>query len=70
MPIPVSVTVNCKVFDDYYNKETSPDKGLAEIIIAKQRNGALGTCQLGWKGEYTWFMDLDPSGKEVQNPAP
>ena len=55
--------------EDYYDDKPE-NKGLAEIIIAKQRNGALGTCQLGWKGEYTWFMDLDPSGKEVQNPAP
>lgn len=55
--------------EEYYDGKPE-NKGLAEIIIAKQRNGALGTCQLGWKGEYTWFMDLDPSGKEVQNPAP
>jgi len=52
--------------EDYY-EPTPENKGLAEIIIAKQRNGALGTCNLGWKGEYTWFMDLDPQGKEVQN---
>ena len=55
--------------EEYYDDKPE-NKGLAEIIIAKQRNGALGTCQLGWKGEYTWFMDLDPSGKEVQNPTP
>ncbi len=55
--------------EEYYDDKPE-NKGLAEIIIAKQRNGALGTCQLGWKGEYTWFMDLDPSGKEVQNSAP
>ena len=55
--------------EEYYDDKPE-NKGLAEIIIAKQRNGALGTCQLGWKGEYTWFMDLDPSGKEVQNAAP
>ncbi len=55
--------------EEYYDDKPE-NRGLAEIIIAKQRNGALGTCQLGWKGEYTWFMDLDPSGKEVQNPAP
>ncbi len=55
--------------EEYYDDKPE-NKGLAEIIIAKQRNGALGTCQLGWKGEYTWFMDLDPSGKEVQSPVP
>lgn len=51
--------------EEYYDDKPE-NKGLAEIIIAKQRNGALGTCNLGWKGEYTWFMDLDPEGKEVQ----
>ena len=55
--------------EEYYDDKPE-NKGLAEIIIAKQRNGARGPCQLGWTGEYTWFMDLDPSGKEVQNPAP
>lgn len=54
--------------EDYY-EPTPENKGIAEIIIAKQRNGALGTCNLGWKGEYTWFMDLDPEGKEVQRPS-
>ena len=31
--------------DDYYNHD-SPDKGISEIIIAKQRNGPIGTVQL------------------------
>lgn len=52
--------------EEYYDDKPEL-KGLAEIIIAKQRNGALGTCNLGWKGEYTWFMDLDREGKEVPN---
>ena len=50
--------------EDYYDPET-PDKNIAEIIIAKQRNGSLGTVKLGWKGEYTWFMDLSPTAKEA-----
>lgn len=33
--------------DDYYNKDT-PDKNIAEIIIAKQRNGPIGTINLVW----------------------
>lgn len=51
--------------EDYYDKETEL-KNIAEIIIAKQRNGALGTVNLGWRGEYTWFIDLAPGGKEVE----
>ena len=52
--------------EDYYDKETEL-KNIAEIIIAKQRNGALGTVKLGWKGEYTWFIDLAPGGKEAEH---
>ena len=50
--------------EDYYDPET-PEKNIAELIIAKQRNGSLGTVKLGWKGEYTWFMDLSPRAKEA-----
>ena len=50
--------------EDYYDADT-PDKNIAELIIAKQRNGSLGTVKLGWKGEYTWFMDLAPRPKEA-----
>ncbi|MHC9085184.1 replicative DNA helicase [Luteimonas sp. RIT-PG2_3] len=44
--------------DDYYNKETSPDKGLAEIIIGKQRSGPTGSLKLKFFGEYTRFDNL------------
>lgn len=44
--------------DDYYNKETSPDKGLAEIIIGKQRSGPTGSLKLRFFGEYTRFDNL------------
>ncbi|MGY0556986.1 MULTISPECIES: replicative DNA helicase [unclassified Lysobacter] len=44
--------------DDYYNKENSPDKGLAEIIIGKQRNGPTGSLKLKFFGEYTRFDNL------------
>ena len=42
--------------EDYYNMGGEPTN-IAEIIIAKQRNGALGTVNLIWHGEYTWFQD-------------
>ena len=53
--------------EEYYDPET-PDKNIAELIIAKQRNGSLGTVRLGWKGEYTWFMDLSARANEAVRP--
>ena len=43
--------------DDYYNKETEKP-GVAEIIIAKQRNGPIGTVELAWLADYTKFANL------------
>ena len=42
--------------DDYYNKDTEL-KNIAEIIIAKQRNGAIGTVNLTWLPQYTKFAN-------------
>ena len=41
--------------DEYYKKEESQHKGLAEVIIGKQRNGPTGTVMLTFLGEYTRF---------------
>lgn len=43
--------------DDYYNKDTA-DKNIAEIIIAKQRNGPVGTVNLVWLPQYTKFESV------------
>jgi len=43
--------------DDYYNHDTE-DKGVAEIIVAKQRNGPIGTVKLKWLPQYTKFANL------------
>lgn len=45
--------------DEYYN-EDSPDKGMAELIIGKQRNGEIGTCKAAFVGKYTRFENLAP----------
>ena len=43
--------------DDYYNKDTEK-KGISEIIIAKQRNGPIGTVELAWLAQFTKFANL------------
>jgi replicative DNA helicase len=43
--------------DEVYN-EDSPDKGIAEIIIGKQRNGPIGTVRLTFLGQYTKFENF------------
>jgi len=45
--------------DEYYN-EDSPDKGITELIIGKQRNGEIGTSRAAFVGKYTRFENLAP----------
>ncbi len=49
--------------DDYYNHD-SPDKGVSEVIIAKQRNGPIGTVKLAWLPQYTKFANLEHKPNE------
>lgn len=49
--------------DDYYNHD-SPDKGVSEVIIAKQRNGPIGTVKLAWLPQYTKFANLEHKANE------
>ena len=44
--------------DDYYNKD-SENKNIAEIILAKQRNGPIGTVNLVWLPQYTKFANME-----------
>lgn len=46
------------VYRDEKYKKDSPDKGIAEIIVEKQRNGETGTVRLKFEGEYTRFRDI------------
>ena len=48
--------------DDYYNKE-STKPGIADIIVAKQRNGSTGPVELVWMGKYTKFGNKERKGR-------
>ena len=50
--------------DEYYNHD-SEKKGIAEIIIAKQRNGPIGTVELAWLPEYQRFVNLEHRQTEL-----
>jgi replicative DNA helicase len=49
--------------DEVYNPD-SPDKGIAEIILAKQRSGPIGTVKLTFVGEFTRFENYANPGYE------
>ena len=53
--------------DEVYNPD-SEYKGIAEIIIGKQRNGPLGTAYLGFRGGQSSFTNMDPSS--IKHPEP
>ncbi len=46
--------------DDYYNPETTNQKGIAELIVAKQRNGPTGKVLVRFASAYTRFDNLAP----------
>jgi replicative DNA helicase len=54
--------------DEYYNEE-SPDKGIAEIILGKQRNGPTGTVRLAFINEHTRFANLSKNMESGGVPA-
>lgn len=58
----------CFIYRDEVYNEDSSDKGCAEIIIAKQRNGPIGKVRVAFLGKYTRFEDLAYHGYQ-QNEA-
>lgn len=50
--------------DEYYH-EDSEKKNMGEVIIAKQRNGATGTVELAWLGQFTKFANLDIQHRDI-----
>lgn len=51
--------------DDYYHKD-SENKGICELIIAKQRNGPIGTVNLAWLPEYTKFANVEMRDRQQE----
>ena len=49
--------------EDYYNREAE-NKNTAELIVAKNRHGSVGTIPLQWDGRYTRFASVDTSHQE------
>ena len=47
--------------EDYYNKDSEEPTNIAEVIVAKQRNGPVGTVQLAWLPQYTKFANIERS---------
>ncbi|NJL24802.1 MAG: replicative DNA helicase [Calothrix sp. SM1_5_4] len=54
--------------EDYYDRDNPEIKGIAEIIIGKQRNGPVDTVKLRWNPEYGIFDNLVRSGPEAPMP--
>ena len=46
------------LFESYMRNPDTEKKGIAEVIIAKQRNGPIGTIELVWLPDYTKFANL------------
>ena len=44
--------------DEYYDRENQENKGQAEIIIGKQRNGPVGSAKLAWLSQLSTFANL------------
>ena len=55
--------------DEYYNREKSEKPGIAEIIVAKHRNGPTGVVELVFRKELTRFENLERRRPEVVGPV-
>lgn len=56
--------------EDYYEKDKSENKGLADVLIRKQRNGPVGDVRLKWRAEVGRFENLEYGEAPPVNPGP
>jgi replicative DNA helicase len=56
--------------DEYYNREKSEKPGIAEVIVAKHRNGPTGVVELIFRKELTRFENLERRRPEPVGPDP
>lgn len=56
-------TSSCSCTARSITTPNTEDKNIAEVIVAKQRNGPLGTIKLAWLGQYTRFASLQQGEK-------
>lgn len=54
--------------EDYYDKENTDNRGIAEIIVGKQRNGPTGMVKLAWIPQHGQFANLAPQSLEQSMP--
>ncbi len=54
--------------DEYYDRDSADNKGQAEVIIGKQRNGPVGVCKVAFLGQYGTFANL--AAPDGHAPAP
>jgi replicative DNA helicase len=50
--------------DEFYNREDESKRGVAELIISKQRNGPTGTIELTFQHRFTKFLDRSSGADE------
>lgn len=60
----------CFIYRDEVYNQDSPDRGIAEIIISKQRNGPIGTLRLTFLGQFTRFESYIPEKSLVAEEVP